>query len=208
MSHANKRELLHDTTHEGCGVLFLSRTFARHRSGGTCHDIKGGSCAHKLRVFTHAQLLLYYKCTLPRYLRGNQPARRPPRYDRPPESPILLVYTAVYIAIVFDRDRPRRTRRAGRARRHSLRARGVHSRRPALPSQHRAGRELCAACAPSDCAAVCVSSRVRLGCSWRRSGRMPADPVLTPLERRVMMQHRWAWVMWEAVSLSTTAGQQ
>ena len=54
VSHAKKRELLPD---EGCGVLFLSRTFARHRRGARVTDKKRGSCAHKLRVVTHAQLL-------------------------------------------------------------------------------------------------------------------------------------------------------
>ena len=59
VSHANKRELLHDTTHEGCGVLFLSRNFARHRRGARVTDKTRGSCAHKLRVVTHAQLLSF-----------------------------------------------------------------------------------------------------------------------------------------------------
>ena len=53
VSHAKKRELLPD---EGCGVLFLSRTFARHRRGARVTDKNRGSCAHKLRVVTHAQL--------------------------------------------------------------------------------------------------------------------------------------------------------
>ena len=53
VSHAKKRELLPD---EGCGVLFLPQTFARHRRGARVTDKNRGSCAHKLRVVTHAQL--------------------------------------------------------------------------------------------------------------------------------------------------------